>query len=139
MEDALARKQHKWFQALHPDKSVTKVVQSEPRITRIAVKNGRHYVILQTNEIDWIASARNYLEIHALGSTHLRRGTMHAFEERLGLGRFIRIHRTHLVNLDRVREIVPIESGDYEVILRNGTVLRMSRVYKQRLFSHLFL
>jgi two-component system LytT family response regulator len=95
-------------------------------------------VILQMDEIDWVASAGKYLEIHALGATHLLRATMKEFETRLGAGKFVRIHRTQLVNLDRVREIAPIESGDFDVVLNEGTTLRMSRMYKQRLFARLY-
>jgi two-component system LytT family response regulator len=81
------------------------------------------------DEIDWIESAGNYVRIHAGDRQHLLRHTLKSLEEKLDPSRFIRVHRSHIVNVDRIRELQPWFHGEYVVVLRDGTELRASRTF----------
>ena len=94
--------------------------------------DGRLYFV-RVDDIDWIEAAGNYVKLHVGRDTHLMRETMAGIEKLLDPSRFLRIHRSAIVNLDRVREMQPWFSGEYTVILRDGTQLRLSRVYRDRL------
>jgi two-component system, LytTR family, response regulator len=110
--------------------------QDKPRetfIQRLAVKDGDRFLLLKVDEIDWIESAANYAQLHARDRCFLHRGTMSELETQLDASHFARIHRTIIVNVDRVQEIKPTWHGDFSVILKNGTTLRMSRGYRRRL------
>jgi two-component system LytT family response regulator len=94
---------------------------------------------IKLENIDWIEAAGNYVTVHVGMTSHLLRGTLASFESQLPRGRFARIHRTAIANLDRVVEFRPMPSGDYQVLLQDGTMLRMSRTYRWRirdLFGH---
>jgi two-component system LytT family response regulator len=84
-------------------------------------------------EIDWVEACANYLRLHAGKTTHLVRETMARIEARLDPSRFLRIHRSAIVAVDRVREIRPLFSGAYAVLLRDGTKLTLSRGYRERI------
>ncbi len=84
-------------------------------------------------DIDWIETAGNYVHLHVDREVYLLRETIAAFEARLPPAQFARIHRTAIVNLDRVVEFHPTISGDFSVTLRNGARLRMSRTYRGRI------
>jgi two-component system LytT family response regulator len=102
---------------------------------RLVVKDRDRYLLIKTEEIDWIAAAANYCEVHARGRAFLLRTTMNALEEKLAPERFARIHRSTIVNVDRIREIRPSAChGDFDVTLREGTTLRLSRGYRGALF-----
>lgn len=100
---------------------------------RFLVRSRGRLVFVQAMEIDWIEAAANYAELHVGDQVYLIRKTLNALEARLDPGRFARIHRSRIVNLDRVREIQPCEHGDYLVRLEDGTELRMSRRYRSAL------
>lgn len=106
---------------------------------RLAVRDRDRFVILNVSEIDWVDSAANYVQLHVGGKVFLFRATMNELEEQLDPTAFARIHRTVIVKLDRVREVLPSEHGDFKVMLRDGTALRLSRHYRDRLFSHVYL
>jgi two-component system LytT family response regulator len=97
------------------------------------VKTAGRVFFLRPEEIDWVEAAGNYLKLHAGREEHLLRETMSALEGRLDADRFVRIHRSALVNLDRVKELQPWFHGDYKVILRDGTELTLSRGYRPKL------
>lgn len=100
------------------------------RIDRIAVRNKGHVTFLRTDSIDWIEAADNYVCLHCAGATHVMRETMNALEARLDPAKFVRIHRSTMVNTDRIRELQPWFRGDYRVILHDGTALTLSRSYR---------
>ena len=100
---------------------------------RIAVKTGGHVVFVKTQNIDWIEAADNYVCLHCGGETHALRETMNALEGRLDSSRFLRIHRSTIVNVDRIKELQPWFRGDYLVLLHDGTQLTLSRNYRERL------
>jgi two-component system, LytTR family, response regulator len=108
------------------------LVSSEP-LSRLVVKTRDVYVILRAEEIDWLQAAANYVEVHARGKAFLIRSTISNLEEQLDPRSFARIHRSAIVNIDRVAEIRSDAHGDYEVTLTSGQVLRMTRNYSGRL------
>jgi two-component system LytT family response regulator len=102
---------------------------------RILLKSSGEIIFLKTSEIDWIEAEGDYVKFHVTGRTHLMRGTMASLEERLDPNRFIRIHRSTIVNVDRLRKLSPSFEGEYAVILQDGTKLRLSRGYQDRIRS----
>ncbi|MBM3779609.1 MAG: response regulator transcription factor, partial [Acidimicrobiia bacterium] len=109
-----------------------------PYISRIAVKDHQRYVILKVSDVDWIQSAANYVEIHSGGRCLLLRSTLTALEEQLDPASFLRVHRTSIVNVDRVAEILPSEQGDSMVRLNDGTCLRLSRKYRDSVLARMY-
>ena len=105
----------------------------EPPISRLVVKESDRFLLLKTEEIDWIGSTGEYATLHARKTTFLIRMALSELAEKLDKHRFARIHRSTIVNLDRVREIQPRSHGDCEVILHDGTLLRLSRSYRDNL------
>jgi two-component system LytT family response regulator len=101
-------------------------------LERIVVKTTSKVFFLKTDEIDWIEAAGNYLELHVGHSTHLIRDTMHGIESKLDPGKFLRIHRSAIVRIDRIKEMHPMFSGDYTVMLHDGTELSLSRHFRDR-------
>jgi two-component system LytT family response regulator len=100
---------------------------------RLVVRSQERLFFVRTAEIDWIEAAGNYAKLHVGGRTHLIRETMSRLEEGLDPGRFARIHRSTIVNLDRVKELRPWFAGDYLVALHDGTELKLSRGYRAKL------
>jgi two-component system, LytTR family, response regulator len=102
---------------------------------RFLVRSGRRYVFVRVDEIDWIGAADNYLELHLDKRVHLLRETMSAMEGRLDPRRFMRIHRSAIVNVDRIRAIESWGKGEYLVIMNDGTQVNSSRAYRDRIAS----
>jgi two-component system LytT family response regulator len=111
--------------------------QSTPRQERLIVKTGGRLFFLRTDEVDWIEAAGNYVRLHVGKDAHLLRETMNSIEARLDPKIFLRIHRSRIVNMDRVKELHPWFNGDYAVILRDGTKLMLSRGYRDKLQERL--
>lgn len=103
------------------------------RTERLVVKSAGRLFFLRTDEIDWIESSGNYVCLHVGSESHLLRETMSSLEARLDPTSFIRIHRTAIVNVDRIKELQPLFHGEYEVVLRSGARLTLSRSYRDRL------
>jgi two-component system, LytTR family, response regulator len=106
-----------------------------PFSRRFVVRDRDRFVIVTTDEIDWIESAGNYVELHVGKRPFLLRETMRTLETRLDPDQFVRIHRSTIVNISRVKEITRECTGDFEVSLHDGTKLRMSRSYQNRVFT----
>jgi two-component system LytT family response regulator len=102
-------------------------------LERLALRHRDRFVLLPVDEVRWIAAAANYVEIHARGRTYLMRTTLHDLGRRLDPARFVRIHRSTIVNMAVVRELRPEVHGDFDVILDDGAMLRMSRTHRDRL------
>lgn len=100
---------------------------------RILLKTGGEIYFLRAEEIDWIEAEGDYMKFHAGGRVHQLRETMGRLEERLDARRFLRIHRSTIVNIDRVKKLSPDFAGEYAVVLQDGTKLRLSRGYHGRL------
>jgi two-component system LytT family response regulator len=101
--------------------------------TRIAVKVDGRVLLLRAAEIDWVAAAGVYVELHVGKKLYLHRASLSELEQQLGPERFVRIHRSRLVNIDRIRELAPRAHGDFSVLLRDGTELGLSRSYREQL------
>jgi two-component system LytT family response regulator len=108
---------------------------------RLVIKTGGRVFFVKTEDVDWIEAAGNYARVHVGTEAHLLRETMNALEERLDAEKFLRIHRSTIVNIERIQELQPWFHGDYVVILHDGTQLTLSRGYRQKiqeLFGNFF-
>jgi len=103
---------------------------------RLVVKSGGRIHFVRMDEIDWIDAAGNYVRLHVKTDAYLFRETMNAIEQRLDPSRFVRIHRSHIVNIDRIKELQP-GAGEHVVVLRNGVRLTLSRGYRDKLQERL--
>jgi two-component system LytT family response regulator len=104
---------------------------------RFIVRSGGRVLFVSISEIDWIESHGNYVRLHAGGRTHIVRETMVSLEQRLDPMRFARVHRTRIINLDRVRELRARGNGEYDVVLAEGTQFRVGRAFRQALHERL--
>jgi two-component system LytT family response regulator len=104
---------------------------------RLLVRDRNRTRVIDVDAIDWIEAADYYAQIHAGGDTHLLRETMNELAERLDPERFFRVHRSAIINLERVREIHPLFHGDRELVLADGTRVRLSRTRREE-FDRLF-
>ena len=100
---------------------------------RFIVKSGGRILFLGADDISWIAAADNYVYLHTNGASHLVRTTLRALEKTLDAERFVRVHRSAIVNIDAIDRIEPMAHGDSAIILRGGTRLTASRTYRDRL------
>jgi two-component system LytT family response regulator len=107
------------------------------RLERIAIKNAGQVSFLKISEIDWIEAADYYACLHVAQRTHMLRRSISELEQDLDPAIFCRIHRSTIVNLDRVRGLTLSEDGEYEVLLENNAKLRLSRSYRKQLQSRL--
>jgi two-component system LytT family response regulator len=110
-------------------------------LDRLVIKSSGRVYFVKTEDIDWIEAAGNYARVHVGAESHLLRETMSALEAKLDSNRFVRIHRSTIVNLERIQELQPWFHGDYVVILQDGRQLTLSRGYRQKmqeLFGNLF-
>ena len=104
--------------------------------SRIVVRDRDRVVFIDVADIDWIGADGDYVRIHTGGKSHLVRDTMAAMEQRLDPNTFVRIHRSTIVNSSRIKELRPYSSREYAVVLKDGTRLRLSRRYRDRLRTH---
>jgi two-component system LytT family response regulator len=102
---------------------------------RVVIKSAGRIMFLRTDEIDWIEAADNYVRLHVGTEPHLLRETLGTLESRLDPAKFLRIHRSTVVNIDRLKELQPWFHGDYIVILQDGTRLNLSRTYRDRVIE----
>lgn len=100
---------------------------------RFMIKSSGRIVFLRAEDIDWMETVGNYVRFHVGRDSHLMRETMNGMELKLDPQRFMRIHRSTIVNIDRVKELQPWTKGEYVVIMRDGARLHMSRRYRERL------
>jgi two-component system LytT family response regulator len=115
-------------------KAALEEIQRESRDSeRILIKSGSRIIFLRKGLIEWVEVQGDYVKLHIGKESHMLRETMMAAAEHLDAKRFVRIHRSRIVNLDHVREIRPLWGGDYSVLMRDGTELTMSRTYRASL------
>lgn len=100
---------------------------------RLLVKEGERMFFVPVERVDWLEAEGNYVRLHCGRDAHLVRATLGGMELQLDARRFTRIHRSTIVNVDRVKEVRPWFAGDYLVKLQDGTELRLSRRYRDRL------
>src|SRR5688572_14253246 len=94
--------------------------KTQKYLTRIVVRGDGRTVLLRASDVEWIEAADYYARIHAAGKSHLLRETMNELEEKLDPELFFRVHRSGIVNLERVREIQPYTRGEHVVIMASG-------------------
>lgn len=108
-----------------------------PRSDRLVIKSAGRLFFLRIAEIDWVEAAGNYVKLHVGTEEHLLRETMNGIEQKLDPDTFFRIHRSRIVNMERIKELQPWFNGEYVVILHNGTKLTLSRGYREKLQERL--
>lgn len=111
------------------------VARKSPYLERLVVKTGGRIIFLKTAEVNWIQADDKYAHLHTGGKSHLVRQTLGALEAQLDPQKFVRIHRSAIVNIERIKELQPMFAGDHTVVLENDTRLTLSRTYKNRLFE----
>lgn len=120
----ITRRLHQLMAELRPE---------APVLERLAIKTEGRVLLVKVADIDWIEAADNYVNIHVGNESHLHRETMASVENKLASNQFMRISRSTIVNVERIKELQPMFHGDYVVILRNGTKLSLSRGYREKL------
>ena len=106
-------------------------------LTRVMIKLSGRVTLLKVDEIDFIEADGNYAKLHVGLKSHLLREKMHDLEGRLDPAKFVRIHRSVIVNLDRIKEMHPHVNGDYIIVLEDGRKLRLSRTRRENLEARL--
>jgi two-component system LytT family response regulator len=101
-------------------------------LSRLVVRSGNRLVVVDLGTVDWIGAADNYVRLMIGGKEHLQRETLSSLERQLDPDRFARIHRSAIVQIDRIVELHPATHGDVDVVLRDGTRLTLSRTYRAR-------
>ena len=102
-------------------------------LKRLAVRTAGKTVLVDVADIDWIEAAENYVQLHTSRSNHLLHVTMSTLEKSLDPGIFLRIHRSVIVNVTRIRELQPVMHGEYAITLTSGARLQSGRNYSERL------
>jgi len=104
-------------------------------LDRIIIRADGRITFLHTREIDWIEADDKYVHLHTGKSAKMVRQTLTAIESQLDPKKFVRVHRSAMVNVDRVKELQPLFNGEHSLILESGTRLTLSRKYKDKLFE----
>lgn len=116
--------------------SLLESVRPGPRpVERLLIRSPGRVYFIRAGEIDWVEAEGNYVRIHAGKETHFLRDTLGGMEARLDPHKFVRIHRSVVVNVESIQELQPLFSGDYTVILHDGRRLTLSRGHKEKLLS----
>ena len=102
---------------------------------RLVIRAKGRVVFLSLNEIDWIEASANYVRLNVGKESHLFRETIGRISERLNPNHFVRVHRSTIVNVRKIKELIPVNSGEYIVVLKNGKELSCSRGYRAALES----
>jgi two-component system LytT family response regulator len=111
--------------------------QEKSYLTRLMIKLTNRVILLNVNEIDWIEADGNYAKLHVGRKSHMLREKMNDLESQLDPQRFVRVHRSIIVNLNRIKELYPHFNGDYIIVLEDGTQLKLSRSRREHLETRL--
>lgn len=112
--------------------------QDKPEyVKRLQVKHAQHTILVLTEDIDWIGGAGNYLELHCGKDVYLIRERFHQLEQKLDPRQFVRIHRSTIVNIDRIKALHPMFNGDHLIVLESGAKLNSSRTYHEKLLAQI--
>ena len=114
-------------------KLLSELQQGRKHLDRLVIRHGGRVLFLRADEIDWIEAAGNYVRLHAGKEEYLYRESMTKLEARLNPSLFARVHRSTIVNLERIKELQPWFRGDYMIVLRDNQKLTLSRTYRSRL------
>ncbi len=110
---------------------------ARPGTDRIMLKSGGRITFLRVEEIEWVEAQGDYVCLHTPGKKHLLREKISVLEEQLSPELFLRIHRSTIVNVNRIKEMQPLYHGDYAVLLQDGTRLTLSRSFRDKVFQGL--
>jgi two-component system LytT family response regulator len=102
-------------------------------LERLSIKSRGRITFLSVNDIDWIEAADNYVQVHTGRQSHLVHATLNGLESRLDSRRFLRIHRSAIVNVSRIKELQPLFHGEYRIVLKDSTELTSGRRYRSNL------
>ena len=102
-------------------------------VSRFPVRANGEIYFVRVDDVDWIDAEGNYVALHAAGRRHLVRDTIKSLEGRLDPAKFVRVHRSAIINVDRLRKLQPYFHGEYVITLQDGTTLTSSRTYSDRL------
>ena len=103
------------------------------KLERLAVRSGENTFFVPVNEVDWIEAFQNYVRLHVGPATHLLHVPMNTLEDVLDSNQFLRIHRSHLVNIQRIARLESIAHGQFEIELKSGQRLHSGRTYSERI------
>ena len=106
------------------------LTKDRPYLSRVPVRSDGKVKVIDLETVDWLGAADNYVALHAGRREFLVRDTIAGIEQRLDPQQFVRIHRSTIVRIDRINELVPDLHGDFQVLLKDGTVLAMSRTFR---------
>jgi len=109
------------------------MASSRRYISRIAVRSAGKTAFVDVDDVDWINAAENYVELHAGPKMHLVHVTLNRLEKSLDPDIFLRVHRSLIVNVSRIKELQPAFHGEYVITLENGAQLQSGRMYHERL------
>jgi two-component system, LytTR family, response regulator len=118
-------------EARRPVREMMEALRAGP-LERLAIKTGGRVIFVRVADIDWVEAADDQVRIHIGTTTHLHRTTLTHLEQRLPSNRFLRIHRSLLINIERIREIQPWFQGDWIVVLADGTRLQTGKSYRSK-------
>jgi len=102
-------------------------------VSRFPVRANGEIYFVRVEDVDWIDAEGNYVALHAAGRRHLVRDTIKSLEHRLDPAKFVRVHRSAIINVDRLRKLQPYFHGEYVITLQDGTTLTSSRTYSEKL------
>ena len=122
-----------WLESRLSPTAATPAFALNDRMERLVVRKLNREFILNTADIDHIEADGNYVTLYAQSTSYPLRESLASLEKKLDPRRFARVHRGHIVNLDRIREIQPWDSGDYRILLKDGSLVNFSRRYRSRL------
>jgi two-component system LytT family response regulator len=121
------------LRALLNDRAGEDAPRRKSFLTRFMIRLGSRVVFVNPSDVDWIEADNYYAKLHVAGKAHLLRVSMNELEEKLDPRAFLRIHRSSIINLDRVKELHQNPGGEYVVVLKDGTELKLSRARRERL------
>ena len=110
---------------------------SSPYLQRLVIRSEGSILLVRVEDVDWLEAAGNYVCVHLGKRNHIVRDSLAHLEKQLDPVRFLRVHRSAIVNLDRIRELRPTFQGDYKVVLLSGDILPLSRKYREALTRQL--
>src|SRR5262249_16071069 len=107
--------------------------REEGRAARFAVKTPQGALLVDADDVDWIEAAGNYVRLRVGAHAHLLSATISGMEERLDPRKFLRIHRSRIVNMERIKLLSSLFHGEYEIVLKDGTHLTSGRNYRDQI------
>lgn len=128
---ALAGDRAEWTQRVST--LLARLERRDDVMRRLVVKSGSRVFFIDVRDVDWFEAAGNYVSVRSAGASHLVRVTMHTLEEKLDPRVFVRIHRSVIVNVQRIAELEARFRGDYSVVLKGGKRFDLQRAYRDRL------